>query len=327
MGKKDRQPDRPDREIEAHDLPVTCFTTAGVDNVVVSGSKDGSIMIQNLETGDRETINIHGYQTGGVSYCSINANNSVIISGGYDGSLYVHKREDFDLAKCKKMESKDKEIKKMEELELLADSEVKHYTILLKEGDERAKEGEKDQIHSTFRVELHKIHQKLEELLQLNKEADDIEKLTREEFCLDIKKKNQMLSQADADVKAIIKTAEFHNLKEQMKHQKIKENTFDKMTQNVKTITGFKDNTIVFNFPLIKKEKENQRKIRLLKNLRIMELKERQWRKENNKPEYLALEDSCKKPIDYIVNAFTGKQKIILLNHAKREEERQNTKL
>lgn len=112
-------------------------------------------------------------------------------------------------------------------------------------------------------------------------------------------------------------------MKEELTHDKIKLNTFEKQTDNLRTITGFQEPTLVFNFPLIKREKVESRKLQLLKNLRFMELKEKQWRAQTGKEEYIDLQNVCgKDKVDYIVNSQPGKQKIILLDHAKREEER-----
>jgi len=327
MDKKVKQPDYPAGQIEAHDLCSTCITTSGKHNEFISGAKDGSVLVVNSNTTETTSFFAHGYKSGGVSYCSLNSKNKVILTGGYDGSVYVFFRKGYLIKEKQKIGYGDNAATNLASLKIENDSSIRFYKVILEAEDQLAKAEEKERIQASLRGELLKIKSRLNELLNANKNADDIEKLERDEFCLDLKSREQMLSKAVDDVQSIIENARFQNLRQELLHSKIMQNTYSKLKANLKTITGLEENTLITNFPLLKPQPDKLEKLRMLKNLRFMEIKEKEWRKSKKRPEYISLESLSKKPIKYIVNPVSGKQEIILLDHEKREEERQQTKL
>lgn len=178
-----------------------------------------------------------------------------------------------------------------------------------------------------MKTELTKIKMELNTLLRKNQQSEDLERLERDEFCLDTGLRDTIMSNAEAEELRIRKATELKNLKEEIYHNKIQHLTYKSMDIKLKTITGFVENTVVFNFVIKKKDKAIERKLKMLKNMRFIELREKDWKKENKVEQYINLRKMTKKPIKYIVNAFPGKQDIILLDHAKREEERQQIKM
>lgn len=53
------------------------------------------------------------------------------------------------------------------------------------------------------------------------------------------------------------------------------------MDTKLKTLTGLVENTLVMNYVIRKKDTDQERKLKLLKNMRMIELKEKEWKKEH----------------------------------------------
>merc|ERR1711953_1453592 len=58
-----------------------------------------------------------------------------------------------------------------------------------------------------------------------------------------------------------------------------------------------------------------------------MEMNEQAWSKENHKEELIPLRQIIRKPEAYVVNPKPGVQDLILIDHEKKEEERQQMKM
>ena len=329
MEKKPKPPFPPSKVIFGHELESNILQWIPSQNKLLSGGKDGSVMLIDPNANDsQEIFKVHNLSKGGVSYCTASSVYPVVYSGGFDGSILVNKREDFEV---KPSETGDKNfdhsLKNLDTIELLADEDIKFYKVLLEEEHRRMKDDERREVQSEMKKELLIIRAKLRDLLTKNQEAEPLEKLERDKFCLDTRLRDKILSEAEQEVEKIRKQAEFTNLREELYHKNIERNTYKKMETKLKTLTGFEENTIVFNFVIRTKDTESDKKLKILKNLRFMEKKEQEWRRDKKIPEYINLRKMSRKPIGYIVNAFPGEQKMILLDHAKREEERQQIKM
>jgi WD40 repeat protein len=328
---KVRPPFSPLEEYDGHDLRTNCLSYYKEQGVFLSGGLDGTIMKRSLKEPSRPSkFKAHNYLTGGVSWCSLSERYPLIFSGGFDGSILVFKEKDFDFDKEKehlKDLPKAFETKDLPPVEFLSDLNTKYFEIILEEESRKLKESDRVKIQTEVKEKLFVIKHKLRKLLDQNRRAEEIEKIDRDEFCLDIGLRSNLLSIGEAQVDAIKKDAYNKNLLQEIKHKKIVHYTYSKMEVHLKTITGLVDNVIIFNFVIRKKEIEENERFKLVANMRMVELQEKKWKKDNGQEELLAITDLCKKPENYIVNAKSGKQKMLLLDHTKREEERQQIKM
>lgn len=61
-------------------------------------------------------------------------------------------------------------------------------------------------------------------------------------------------------------------------------------------------------------------RLRLVKDMRRVEIREARQRKENKINEVVVIEELVKNPQEYIINALPGKQKMVLVDYEKKEE-------
>jgi len=64
----------------------------------------------------------------------------------------------------------------------------------------------------------------------------------------------------------------------------------------------------VFNFPLRKRNNKEKYKLGKIKELRRIEMAEKQWAYENKHEELIKLRDVIRRPDNYIVNPKSGPQ-------------------
>lgn len=351
-------------EYDSHDLITNCFVVKPSSDALVSGGLDGSVIKRSLKNSKDSLIKIdtqnHFFK--GVSACSCSDTYPIVYSGGFDGSLLVHSYEEFEYAGGRDTFESVPAVADCSKLDALAvesDVDVKFYETILEEENRKAREDERYHTQKNMKEKLMSISNELKRLLLKNKDAQDIERIERDEFCLDLELRQKMLTEGDKNVDQIKKDAEFVNLKEELYHKKLTMLTYSKLDTHLKTITGLREPHLVTNFVIRKKEKSESYKYKLISNLRAVEIAEKQWRKDNKlydpadlkgimaPPEYyrdsrganekkdpvleefmLAYPDTKQvitKPENFICNLKQGKQKILLLDHAKREDERQKT--
>lgn len=96
MDKKVRQPFPPVSCVEGHDLPSSCFDYSTELGMIISGSKDGTILLLNPSSGESEIFQSQNHKSGGVSSLSVSRYMPLIYSGGFDGSVIIHGVENGD---------------------------------------------------------------------------------------------------------------------------------------------------------------------------------------------------------------------------------------
>jgi hypothetical protein len=107
---------------------------------------------------------------------------------------------------------------------------------------------------------LSDIKSKLQELLMQNDYADDLEKLERDDFVIDLEGRDKILREGEEKRQQMKAEAQRENYKNEILYQKIKENTYDKMEVHLKGLVGLQSNTIVYNFQIRKRTEAEKRK-------------------------------------------------------------------
>ena len=211
----------------------------------------------------------------------------------------------------------------------IPDIAVLFYKKIIEEEFYNNRKGERDQVQSEMREKLTNIKDELMELKRRNEDAEDIEKLEIDDFCMDLSLKKDIEDQGYQQCDLIRKNAHHKNLEQEILHKKIQFLTYSKMEKQLLTTTGLVSNIIVFNFPLRKRNPQEKFKLSKIKELRKMEIHEKEWRNEKTQEheELIPLRQIIKKPENYIVNPKPGVQDLILIPHEKKEEERQQMKM
>ena len=358
MDLRPRPPFTPIEELDGHALRTNCMSFKEGADSFVSGGEDGCVIKRSSKDTSRcITVRTQSYVLQGVSACSLSDRYPLVYSGGFDGSILVFKHEgfSFDRDRLRNKEiSADLDASERATVESMSDADIKYYEVILEEEYQKSKETEKFEIQKNMKEKLFVLKQKLKKLLDQNKRAEEIDRIERDEFCLDVEMRTKMLTEGEKGVEAIKKDAYFKNLSEELLHKKITANTFSKIDTHLKTITGLVEPTLVFNFIIRKREKLENDKYKMFSNLRMVEITEKRWRKDNKLEEivdmnaiigppdnehkkkdlelleflqnYPDAKQIITKPENFICTLKPGKQKTLLLDHAKREEERQRIK-
>lgn len=83
--------------------------------------------------------------------------------------------------------------------------------------------------------------------------------------------------------------------------------TWNTMNVNLKAINGLDSNIIVHNYHIRKRNDGEMRKLKWVKDLRRIELREQTVRKESNLLEVVDIQQFIKQPNEYFVNGLPGK--------------------
>lgn len=359
MDMRPRAPFTPLDELDGHELTTNYLRFKEGAGAFVSGGLDGSVIRRSAKSSDLVKVQTQSHVKGGISACSCSEIYPILYTGGFDGSLLVHSYRMFDFEDDSLQSNIPKlaDCSKLETIKLEADEQVKFYETILEEESRKARENERYHTQKNMKEKLMAIGNELKRLLLKNKDAQDLEKIERDEFCLDLELRQKLLSEGDKEVEAIKKNAEYMNFKEEIFHKKMTMLTYSKIDTHLKTLTGLKENTLVTNFVIRKKEKQEVEKYKLASNMRAVELTEKQWRKDNKLydpaehhgifstpeqykaqrgekrddaldeflTEFTDAKQIISKPENFVCNLKVGKQKYLLLDHAKREDERQKT--
>ena len=83
----------PGKELPSHALSTTCLCYGGSGETLVSGGKDGKVLVRNFNDNDSMErpvqIQAHSVVSGGVSAIGINRSSTYVYTAGYDGSISI----------------------------------------------------------------------------------------------------------------------------------------------------------------------------------------------------------------------------------------------
>lgn len=166
-------------------------------------------------------------------------------------------------------------------------SQIKLFKAILKEEFERKEKKAKEEFKEKMVGELSKIKDKLMALLAENERVTDIEKLERDEFVIDVPRQSRVVNEGDKECEDIRREAEKTVLRLELLRDRVKKSTWDTMEEQQKAVKSIQNDTLVFNYPIRKREEHEERRFNQIINMRKIDLKERFDRLEKNLPEGL----------------------------------------
>jgi hypothetical protein len=185
-------------------------------------------------------------------------------------------------------------------------------------------EGQRE-AHRRRAMETLREHQEeLAALKQQNSMLDEEFRLSSDEFCIDLERQSrfrQLSKEVAGEIKdRSRKETAYYDLV----HLKVRGETFNRMETHLRAMAGFKGKLCVFNFAIAKVTPAEQKRLSQLALLRRMEMREREWAKEN-------LSGASTYPLiktiveegqpDFLINGGFGKQKMVLTDFEQREKE------
>lgn len=213
MDKKVRQPFPPASCIEGHDLPCTILEYSFELGMIISGSKDGSIILMSPTTGESETFSCHNHKSGGISALSVSRYTPFIYSGGFDGSVVIYGIEN-DQELEFNVSQTEQAVKDCQAISEFGDHQISNFLTKLREARERDQIEDKQNLQREMKAEFNKIKKELQTLLRKNNQVDELEKLDRDDFCLDLDLREEIMEKANKEEQRIRRTVELKNLKE-----------------------------------------------------------------------------------------------------------------
>lgn len=125
---------------------------------------------------------------------------------------------------------------KLPELERVTISKIRVFSKILEEQFMQKEEGKKQEFRQAMLQELEKVKDKLMVLLEENERVTDIERLERDEFVIDVSRKNKVEGEGDLECSEIRKEAEKTVLRLELLRDRVKKSTWDTMEVHQKAI-------------------------------------------------------------------------------------------
>lgn len=119
-----------------------------------------------------------------------------------------------------------------------------------------------------------KIKTDLKRLLAENEENDQLERLSRDEFVIDIDLRDKVTKIGLENRERIKKESNRNVLLNEVYRNKLKQITWDQMQEYLRAINGLKNNYLVYNYQIRKISNEEKRKLKLILDLRKLQIKE-----------------------------------------------------
>ena len=310
LEKKMIYPYNPMEEIDILDSDVNFFRI--IEDDIISGLDDGVVVQYNITTKKQQKELFGSFESGGVSFIGKNPD---LIVATQDGGVAV-----LNYKSTNKL-LEDPNLKIDKKMTFILDKDIEYYQdvidneFLLKIFDEK-KDIEKDMLK-----ELAVLKEEYNNLLTENNEIDDSKKIPYDDFCIDVDKRNKLEEEGKEKVELIYREADKYVCHNELVHSRIREMTFDQMEIHFKTITGFEEKLIVYNFPLQKINKKETTILNKIKMLRRFEQKESEWRKEKEMDLGIQISSIVSKHADFVVNGVPVKPQLILTDYEKREAE------
>jgi WD40 repeat protein len=277
------------------DHPVFCNLVTTSNDLIASGSIDGTIRISRLGGRGSETKIVHSGT--GVQHLSFSLDGSLLFSTGQDGDFFVWNTtgrvfERPALASVTEDPS-------LEALETIEEAETACYTEFLAEkiAAEEAPEIMKAKEQAKQKVEA--SQKRLQEMLKFNETVPELERLERDEFVIDIEERKRIERLGQKLAIEVQQEAAAKNSKNDKLLERIKDKTWRKMEEQSVTIGALRSGKQINNYTIRKLEADEERRFSRAMVFRAMELREQAIRKEQRIPEVFA---SSQLTAEYIVN-------------------------
>lgn len=127
---------------------------------------------------------------------------------------------------------------------------------------------------------LKDIKKKLNELMKVNAERDELAKLKEAEFYLDLEELDRLNKEADGEISKIRERVDLENLGKMYLRETIKKECWDAMRVKGQGIQAFNNNLLVENYALKERSREETGNLERCKMLRRIELASQKARAE-----------------------------------------------
>ena len=305
-----RAPAPPAEEVNSHAVGTACWHESENAKQIVTGGRDGTILIRKTTniTSALEPIKAHAVHTGGVTAICYSSKRNTVYSAGGDGSFMAHTvggRQnpaepivaDVGLSEA---------LGDMPDVERVPGNQIRIYKDILLEEFNKQQEQAKQEFRSALMLELMEIKKGLMTLLSENERVTDLERLERDEFVIDVNRRDQVFDEGEKECEEIRKEAEKTVLRLQLLRDRVEAATWDTMEVPQKAIQSIQSDTLIFNYPIRKRTPAELRRLNQVESIRKIEIREKLQHMENKVKECLDEEAFSKDVENYFMNRVQG---------------------
>ena len=303
----------PLEEYKSHGIVTTCFDFSSEANFIASGGKDGAIILRSRSKLNQSSeIKSHSVFTEGVKALCFSNKRTTLYSAGGDGSFLAwsvgQKPNPMQAIEPADFFSSP-DLSNIPQIENDEDSNVKYYKDLLEEQFLDSEVPRKEEFKKYLSKELESLQTKLFELLEDNKKAQEIERLDREEFVIDVKKKEEIEAEASKERDEIRKEAKRKELELECLRERVKNTTWDTMNTHSTACCSLDSDLLLYNYGVRERTAAENRRLKQVLNFRKMELRELISTADAKLSEILDQKLFSKTGEDYLMNREPGEQK------------------
>ena len=271
-----RAPAAPLEEFNSHPVGTAVWHESKEFKFLVTGGKDGTIMLRNFGkiSADTKPLKAHSVSSGGVTALCFSQNRSTVYSAGGDGAVmsWTVGGKPNPSKPIQGDPSMGAALDKMDKVDRVPGSQIKLYKQILQEEFTRQQASAKAQFKDNMMQELNKIRQGLMELLAENERCTEIEKLERDDFVIDVNRKDRVERAGDEECDAIRKEAKWTCLKLQLLKERLSQQTWETMQVKQTAIASIYSDLLVFNYPIRQRTKAEKRRLAQMFNMRKIDL-------------------------------------------------------
>jgi len=260
-----------------------CHFSFSTNGIVATGGSDGQVLLRNSD--DKQPIakfTAHNASLGGVNEVAFSDDGTYLLTAGHDGGVFC-----WNVSQVKTdaqphfppkapITIRTKVLEGMESVEepgrdapLFLDAASSGGAV---SADSRQKNLREQLIKSLDRFK--KIFQAV---LQRNENAPDMERLSLNEFAVDLELRDKLVADGEQRVKEVREEITSQYKGKELIADRIKQQCWNSMTVKGKLFKGFKTDIEVSNFPLRTLSEKETRKISQIQFLRRMQILETQW--------------------------------------------------
>ena len=268
---------------DSHALRTAVCASSGATKVVVTGGQDGMINVRHaeqqpgLDPYERSTtFSAHSVHTGGVVCISLDQTGQFVYSAGGDGSIMIHSIANAALSRLEKPFENDAEkqaLARLPEAQAQNINELQTVTQLMIVEFQKTNEKRKRDFRNEIMRELNGIKTNLRELLEENDRVTDIEQLERDDFVVDVQRKELLEKQSDDLCADIRKKCEVTSLTMQLLKERCKNSTWDQMEVQSKACKSIQSDKLIYNYAIRKRTPAEYRRLSQLMLQRRIELR------------------------------------------------------
>lgn len=312
-------PKNPLEEIKGHDLNITYGILLEEGNIILTGSSDGVIQIRQNKHLIKQ-IKLYSYLKDGISSAYYSEKFNLLYVIGYDSSLFIlntmKENNKLPLEPINSLEQNSL-LLNMDNVELDFNKEACNFNKNIKEEHLKIVNFYKKSNQAMMKSKIDEIKLELLKYQNENQRLEEIEQLKVEEMIIDLDKVEKYKLKGEKAANETIKS-NFHDLcKLELTKNKLLEFTYNKMivkeenlatvNNNMRLISSSNGDKVLKSYPLINKSEIELKKLNHVKQLRLIEINNKQKLK-NDKQIDILNEDRFSYGLEeYIINRGPGK--------------------